>query len=338
MTEIEKIAEHIIERFQIPFRYYPEGTRPVGLPVCDWQFDQVTEDEDRTFFRFLYRNVGYVGVLEGVGELQRNYAVLLPSYIESFVEKQSELSKTERLKRILLGEASSMALYQYETKYSVKDRSCFVLSLRVSKRLKETLALLEQYVGNSLDTVVETGKNACALVRFLEEPTEDAYRTSVDYAEFLAQSLKEELGVDVVVAVGPTARSLKDAAHSYARAENALRYADVFELPGTVFSYRDFILFRMLEDVPKNRLQEYLSEITDERFKEVFEDEEMLATAEAFLQCSLNVSETSRRLYLHRNTLLYRLDKIEKATGLNIRLFSDAVSFRVLTALYKLLR
>ena len=61
-------------------------------------------------------------------------------------------------------------------------------------------------------------------------------------------------------------------------------------------------------------------------------------TAEAFLQSSLNVSETSRNLYMHRNTLLYRLDKIEKATGLNIRLFSDAVSFRVLTVLYKLLK
>ena len=56
------------------------------------------------------------------------------------------------------------------------------------------------------------------------------------------------------------------------------------------------------------------------------------------MQSSLNISETSRNLYMHRNTLLYRLDKIEKATGLNIRLFSDAVSFRVLTVLYKLLK
>ena len=94
----------------------------------------------------------------------------------------------------------------------------------------------------------------------------------------------------------------------------------------------------MLEDVPEGKLAEYLAEITDDSFKEVFDDEEMLATAEAFLQSSLNVSETSRQLYMHRNTLLYRLDKIEKATGLNIRLFSDAVSFRVLTVLYKLLK
>jgi carbohydrate diacid regulator len=93
----------------------------------------------------------------------------------------------------------------------------------------------------------------------------------------------------------------------------------------------------MLEDIPENRLEEYFNDLTDENFREIFEDEEMLSTAEEFLRSSLNVSETSRILYMHRNTLLYRLDKIEKATGLNIRCFSDAVSFRVLTVIHKLL-
>ncbi len=144
--------------------------------------------------------------------------------------------------------------------------------------------------------------------------------------------------MDVLVGVGPTVRSLKDISASYSQADNTLRYADVFEIPGQVHSYREVILVKMIEDIPEMRLAQYLSEITDEHCNEVFEDEEMLGTAEAFLQSSLNVSETSRNLYMHRNTLLYRLDKIEKATGLNIRQFSDAVSFRVLTVLYRLLK
>ena len=97
------------------------------------------------------------------------------------------------------------------------------------------------------------------------------------------------------------------------------------------------MLIKMLEDIPESKLAEYLTDLTDENFKEIFEDEEMLNTAEEFLRSSLNVSETSRNLYMHRNTLLYRLDKIEKATGLNIRSFSDAVSFRVLTVIHRLL-
>ena len=337
MTELKRIFKGISEKLGIEISFYAENSRPTDVPVCDKQFESVTDDGTHTFFRFLYRSVGYIGYILGAGEAERNYALLLPSYIEGFAEREKELSKTEHLKRILLGEISSMGIYKYTMKFSVKGSSCFVIALRVPKLMQETLSVLEQYVGNSLDTVVQMSAQTCVLVRFLED-FEDSYRSSVDYAEFLAQSLKEELGLDVQAGVGPVVKELKDAANSYAGAENALRYADVFELPGNVHSYREVILIKMLEDVPEGKLAEYLAEITDDSFKEVFDDEEMLATAEAFLQSSLNVSETSRQLYMHRNTLLYRLDKIEKATGLNIRLFSDAVSFRVLTVLYKLLK
>lgn len=338
MSELDKIANVIREKLGIKFSFYAENTRPEGVPVCDKQFESVTDDGNRTYFRFLYKNVGYVGYLQGVSATERNYALLLPSYVESFVEKEAELSKTEHLKRILRGECSSMGIYKYTTKYSVKGAASFVIVLRIPKLMKETLAVLEQYGGNTLDTVVQMNENTCVFVRFLDGEQEDGYRASVDYAEFLVQSVKEELGIDAVAGVGPTVRELKDAAVSYAQAENALRYADVFEISGNVHSYREFILIKMLEDIPEAKLASYFAEITDDHFKEVFEDEEMLNTAEAFLQSSLNVSETSRNLYMHRNTLLYRLDKIEKATGLNIRLFSDAVSFRVLTVLHKLLK
>ncbi len=328
MSELEKIIKGIAEKLRITLTYYAENTRPKNAPVCDKQFEGVTDDGAYTFFRFLYKNVGYIGCIRGTDETTAGYAQLLPAYIESFAERETELSKTEHLKRILLGEASTMSIYKYSTKFSVKGAACFCIVLRVPKLMQEKRSVLEQYGGNSLDTAVQMTHELCALVRFLGVDTEDGYRASVDYAEFLVQSLKEELGIDALAGVGPVVRELKDASLSYARAENALRYADVFEVSGNVHSYREFLLVKMLEDVPEGRLAEYLSEIADEHFKEIFEDEEMLETAEAFLQSSLNVSETSRNLYMHRNTLLYRLDKIEKATGLNIRLFSDAVSFR----------
>ena len=94
----------------------------------------------------------------------------------------------------------------------------------------------------------------------------------------------------------------------------------------------------MLEDLPKYKLNEYLELLMDEKARDIFGDEEMIATAEEFLEANLNVSETSRKIYLHRNTLMYRLDKIEKATGLNVRKFSDAVTFRLITILSRLAR
>ena len=337
MSELERIVREISKIPGLSFRYYAEKTHPTDIPVCDKQFEGITDDGQYTYFRFFYRNVGYIGVLDGAEEEQKNYARLLPSYIESFADKEAELSKTEHLKRILLGECSTMGVYKYSMKFSVKGTASFVIVLRVPRLMAETLALLEQYGGNSLDTAVQMGEDTCVLVRFIREE-EYGYRSTVDYADFLTQSIKEELGLDVLAGVGPIVKEVKDIANSYDGAENALRYADVFEISGKVHTYREFILVRMLEDISPSKCAEYLSEITDEQFKEVFEDEEMLLTAETFLQSSLNVSETSRSLYMHRNTLLYRLDKIEKATGLNIRLFSDAVSFRVLTVLYKLLK
>ena len=336
MSELEKIVKEIGEKLKISFRFYKENSRPIDVPVCDKQFEGVTDDGKYTYFRFLYHNVGYIGVLDGATELEQNYALLLPAYLEAFAEKETDLPKAEYLKRILLGESSSMGIYKYMTKYSVRGAACFVLVLRVPKLMQETLAVLEQYGGNSLDTAVQMSDEQCVLVKFVGEE-DGEYRSTVDYAEFVAQSLKEELGIDVQVGVGATVRELKDAAMSYVGAENALRYADVFEINGNVHSYREFLLIKMLEGIPESSLMQYLTEMSDDRFKEIFEDEEMLTTAEAFLQSSLNVSETSRNLYMHRNTLLYRLDKIEKATGLNIRQFSDAVSFRVLTVIHRLL-
>ena len=336
MTELEKHIQDTKEKLGVALRFYREGTRPADTPICDRTFEGYCDDGKYTFFRFYFKNKGYIGVLDGVSEREKQFATLLPAYLESLADKESELSKTEYLKKIINGECSSLGVYKYAMKFSVRGAACFVLVIRVPKMMKETLAVVEQYGGNSLDTVVQMSENTCVLVRFLDEK-DNEYQSSVDYAEFLVQSIKEELGVDAHVGVGSTVRELRDIAESYLKGENALRYADVFGSKGNVHSYREFILIKMLEDVSETKLVKYFTELTDENFRELFEDEEMLTTAEEFLRSSLNVSETSRNLYMHRNTLLYRLDKIEKATGLNIRSFSDAVSFRVLTVIHKLL-
>ena len=210
MNELEKVVKQISEQLGLSFSYYAENRRPATGVVCDRQFEGVADDGSNTFFRFLFKGVGYIGVLTGAGEQERNYATLLPAYIESFSEKDEELSKTEHLKWILQGGSSSMRIYRYQTKYSVRGAACFALVLRVPKLIEETLSLLEQYGGNSLDTALQMSADTCVLVRFMDADGEDTYRASVDYAEFLAQSIKEELGLDVVIGVGPIVRELKE--------------------------------------------------------------------------------------------------------------------------------
>ena len=96
------------------------------------------------------------------------------------------------------------------------------------------------------------------------------------------------------------------------------------------------MLIRLLEDLPKYRLKEITANILDEEGEALFADEEMLRTASVLMENNLNISEASRALYMHRNTLTYRLDKIEKVTNLNIRNFHDAVTFRILSIIKKI--
>ena len=323
----EKIAAEVAERFGVTIACERASSAKSGV----WQEEGVTK------FSFSYKNAAYVAALQGEDERVNALAKLLVSYFDHREDTQAELSKTERLKGILLGETSSAGVYRFMSKYAVKNSACFALAVTTPKLLDETVAILSQYEENDADEVVKMTDGLCAIVKFVGESEENEYHSATEYADFVAQSLKEELGIDVSVGVGPTVRELKDVSVSYAQAASALRYAEVFGAKGQVHSYREFMLVKMLEDASVQKLEEYLSQLTDDSAKEIFEDEEMLSTAEEFLQHNLNAAETSRNLYMHRNTLLYRLDKIEKATGLNIRQFSDAVSFRVLTVLYKLL-
>lgn len=332
MKGIDGILTETSEKLGIKFAFCRKETE------CSEEFRKKYEESERhTVFRFFFRGEGYFCAIQGKGKTESNYAALLPSYVESFAVSSGDLPKSEFLKRIVLGECPLADVYKYMLKYAVKSSPCFVIALRGEKMPDDAMSLAMQYGGNAADTAIRLDEKNCVLVKFLGEE-ENEYSSATDYADFLAQSLKEELGVSVTVGVGGYVKSLKDISLSYEQAASALRYAEVFSGGGGVHSYKEYMLVKMLEDLPEGKLTEYLRDMTDEKAKEIFEDEEMLTTAEEFLQNSLNVSETSRKLYMHRNTLLYRLDKIEKASGLNIREFPEAVSFRVLTILYKLLK
>ncbi len=93
-----------------------------------------------------------------------------------------------------------------------------------------------------------------------------------------------------------------------------------------------------MQDLPETRIKEYAAQFRISNEAEVFTDPDLAITAERFLENDLNLSETSRTLFLHRNTLMYRLDKIKRITGLDLKDFSDAVTFRVISILYKLIK
>ena len=313
------------------FLFSAAGEKP---PFAFRRFGGVLQADGATFFKVLHRGAEYVCAIQGTGPVEKNYAVFLSDAIENTAGKSLNLPRGEFIRRILLGECSADDVQTYAIKYSVPESPCFALAISSDLKAGELMSFLTQYAGEEADTAVAVTGKDCAFIKFMDEDTE--YQSSADFANFLARSLLEEVGVKVRIGVGGTVRHFEEIASSYRQANTALRMSGIFNSGGEVHTYREFVLVKMLEDLPEAKLGEYLSILLDGEAKELLKDEDMVNTAEEFLENNLNVSETARNLYMHRNTLMYRLDKIERVMGLNLRKFSDAVTFRVITILNKL--
>ena len=223
----------------------------------------IVQEGEETAFSFSLKNTRYLGKIPVGGEMGKSLALLLVSYFENREDLQADLSKADRLKGILLGETSPAGTYRFMAKYSVRTEPCFALVVKSNRLLDETVAILDQYEENERGEVVKMTDELCAIVKFVSPSEENEHHSATEYAEFVAQSLKEELGVDVAVGVGPTVRELKDISLSYTQATSALRYAEVFGAKGQVHAYREFMLVKMLEDASVQKLEEYFAQLTD---------------------------------------------------------------------------
>ena len=146
-----------------------------------------------------------------------------------------------------------------------------------------------------------------------------------------AQDMKEAAsidGEDVHVALGTIVGEIKEVSRSYKEARMALDVGKIFFDDRDIIAYSSLGIGRLIYQLPIPLCKMFIREIFDGRSPDDF-DEETLTTINKFFENSLNVSETSRQLYIHRNTLVYRLDKLQKSTGLDLRVFEDAITFKI---------
>ena len=181
--------------------------------------------------------------------------------------------------------------------------------------------------------LIETGEtllfpedNVCVLIkRTCETAPEDVE----EYARAVVEMAEGEAGVSLEAGIGQPAGNLIALRRSYEEAASAIRTGRLFRLPAPVYAYRLQGLERLLEEVPPSRRLAWRRQMLGERAQKLLTGE-MLETVQAFFQNDLNLSTTARQLFLHRNTLTYRLDRIHRETGLDVRSFSDAVIWKLL--------
>lgn len=156
----------------------------------------------------------------------------------------------------------------------------------------------------------------------------EGYETIEQTANTIVDMMNTEAMMNVRVAYGTIVQELKDVSKSYKEASMALDVGKIFYVEKKVNAYGNLGIGRLIYQLPVNLCKVFINEIFGDNDPAEF-DEEIITTVNKFFENSLNVSETSRQLFVHRNTLVYRIEKLEKSTGLDVRTFDDALTFKI---------
>ena len=147
-------------------------------------------------------------------------------------------------------------------------------------------------------------------------------------AQQMEDTLKNELYIKTVIGIGTVANHLRELSDAYKEAQTAIDVGKVFDTEKYVINYENLGIGRLIYQLPTTLCEMFLQEVFKKNPIDAL-DKETLFTIHKFFENNLNVSETARKLFVHRNTLVYRLEKIKKLTGLDLREFDDAITFKV---------
>lgn len=176
------------------------------------------------------------------------------------------------------------------------------------------------------DYITSVDESNVILIKSLEDGyTQDSL---LDIANTIVDMMNTEAMLNVKVAFGTVVSELKDVSKSYKEAKMSLDVGKIFYAEKDVMAYSTLGIGRLIYQLPINLCRIFIKEIFGDSIPEEL-DEEMLTTINKFFENNLNVSETSRQLFVHRNTLVYRIEKMQKCTGLDIRTFDDALTFKI---------
>lgn len=256
---------------------------------------------------------------------------LLVAYKERF-------DKDNFIKNLLLDNLLLVDIYNRAKKLHIDTEVRRVIFIIETKHEKDsnTLDSVRGMLGNrTRDFVTAVDEKNIIVVKELEDG--DGYPELEKTAQNLYSMLKEEEGEDVLIAYGTIVGDIKEVSKSYKEAKLALDVGKIFCGEKKVIAFSALGIGRLIYQLPIPLCKMFIREIFEGKSPDDF-DEETLTTINKFFENNLNVSETSRQLYIHRNTLVYRLDKLQKSTGLDLRVFEDAITFKIALMVVKYMK
>ena len=256
---------------------------------------------------------------------------LLVAYKERF-------DKDNFIKNLLLDNLLLVDIYNRAKKLHIETdvkRIVFIIETKTEKDTNALETVRTLFSSKTKDFITAVDEKNIILVKEIKpsETYEDMRKT----AKVIVDMLNTEAMSSVNVAYGTIVNEIKEVSRSYKEAKLALDVGKIFYSDRKIIAYSNLGIGRLIHQLPLPLCKMFIKEIFDGKSPDEF-DEETLTTINKFFENSLNVSETSRQLYIHRNTLVYRLDKLQKSTGLDLRVFEDAITFKIALMVVKYMK
>lgn len=272
----------------------------------------------------------YTVFVEGNDALAEKYAAMLSVSLSSIKQYYDEkYDRGNFIKNVMLDNILPGDIYLKARELHFNNdstRVVFLVRLNDAGEISMFDIIQSLFPDKNKDFVININESDVAIIKDIAAATD-----SKDL-EKLARSVVDALGSEVssraAVGIGTAVKSIKDIAKSFKEAQIALEVSKVFDTEKVIVNYENLGIARLIYQLPSTLCEMFLREVFKRGSIDTL-DHETLFTIQKFFENNLNVSETSRKLFVHRNTLVYRLEKIRKLTGLDLREFDDAIVFKV---------
>lgn len=281
----------------------------------------------------------YVLAVNGIGENLYMVGKMASFQIQCLLVAYKErFDKDNFIKNLLLDNLLLIDIYSRSKKLHIQTDVRRVVLIAEAEHGKDNnvLELLRGYFdSNNKEFVTAVDENNVIVVKELadNESNKEIEKVARGMVAYLA---KENIS-NIHVSYGTIVGEIKEVSRSYKEAKMALDVGKIFFSERDVIAYSELGIGRLIYQLPIPLCKLFIREIFGGKSPDDF-DEETLVTINKFFENSLNVSETSRQLFIHRNTLVYRLDKLQKSTGLDLRVFEDAITFRIALMVVKYMK
>lgn len=272
----------------------------------------------------------YILIAKGISDDAYMIGKIAVSQIQHLVVAYKErFDRNNFFQNLILDNLLLVDIYNRAKKLHIEPvvpRAVFIVETKAEKDSSVMELLKSMYSSQRGDYITAVDEKNVILIKALEKA--DSYDECNHIAEVIVDMMNTEAMLNVRVAFGTIVQELKDVSKSYKEAKMAMDVGKIFYTEKNVSAYNTLGIGRLIYQLPINLCHIFIKEIFGDEGPEEF-DEETLTTINKFFENNLNVSETSRQLFVHRNTLVYRIEKLQKSTGLDIRVFDDALTFKI---------